>query len=307
MDKQRLIFQKIALIVLIALFLLIVIGSSVRSSGAGMGCPDWPTCFGHWIPPTDESQLPANYQQIFKGYETAKFNVVKTWTEYFNRLAGIIFGILVIALAVASVPLRNRNKSLFVGSWLALALVCLQGWIGAQVVESELTPGVISLHMAMAMLIVVIVSYLVVRSRTGFKVDVVPPVRSLMGVSIGLLLLQIFMGTQVREMVDFITNQGDLSRSTWASALPWFFNIHRSFSIVVLLFHMYLVWRFFQIFSSAHVMRYLGGSLLVGIVIVISSGAALNHLNFPAFVQPVHLVMAMIIVSLQTAIWVRIR
>ena len=62
----------------------------MRASGAGMGCPDWPLCFGQWIPPTDVDQLPANYQEIYadRGYADTTFNATKTWIEYLNRLLG---------------------------------------------------------------------------------------------------------------------------------------------------------------------------------------------------------------------------
>ena len=85
-------YRRITIVTVSAVYFLILVGASVRASGAGMGCPDWPTCFGQWIPPTHESQLPANYQEIYAnlGYAETRFNVVKTWTEYINRLIGVI-------------------------------------------------------------------------------------------------------------------------------------------------------------------------------------------------------------------------
>ena len=89
-------FVLAAWITIVAVYILIVVGSSVRATGAGMGCPDWPTCFGQMIPPTSEAQLPPNYQEIYRdrGYAEVRFNPVKTWTEFFNRLTGVTIGFL---------------------------------------------------------------------------------------------------------------------------------------------------------------------------------------------------------------------
>jgi len=70
-------FRRIGILTIFAVYVVILMGGAVRASGAGMGCPDWPTCFGQWIPPhLDESQLPANYHEIYaeRGYENTQFN-----------------------------------------------------------------------------------------------------------------------------------------------------------------------------------------------------------------------------------------
>ena len=87
-EQSLLRYRRIAIITLVAVFFLILVGGCVRASCAGMGCPDWPTCFGQWIPPTHESQLPSNYQDIYAdlGYAETRFNVLKTWTEYLSLI-----------------------------------------------------------------------------------------------------------------------------------------------------------------------------------------------------------------------------
>ena len=108
-------FRRIGIITIFAVYVVILMGGIVRASGAGMGCPDWPTCFGQWIPPTEESQLPANYHEIYaeRGYENTQFNPVKTWTEYTNRLVGVSIGFLIFLTAWSSRIYLKTDKTIF--------------------------------------------------------------------------------------------------------------------------------------------------------------------------------------------------
>ena len=242
-EQSLLRYRRIAIITLVAVYFLILVGASVRASGAGMGCPDWPTCFGQWIPPTHESQLPSNYQDIYAdlGYAETRFNVLKTWTEYTNRLVGVTIGFLIFLTAIFSIPLRRINNSIFVASVAAFFMVGFQGWLGAKVVSSNLQPGMITIHMLMALAIVGTLLFSLAEARRGVMVR--QPITGIdsrfqlcLYIVLGMTVLQVALGTQVREMTDLIREaQGEALRSTWIEAMPWFFFVHRSFSALVLL------------------------------------------------------------------------
>ena len=307
-------YRRIAVITICAVYFLILVGASVRASGAGMGCPDWPTCFGSWIPPTSESQLPANYQEIYadRGYAETRFNPVKTWTEYLNRLTGVTIGLLILATAIKSFSLRHHDRLITVASVTALLMVIYQAWLGSRVVASNLQPGMITLHMLMALAIVGVLLFALARARRG-----VMATRSIAGLSprfpawlyvvIGMTLIQITMGTQIREMVDYMNHTQGTERSAWVSAFPWFFYVHRTFSAVVLFSNVWLVWMLYQALGLQHSLPRLALGLLAVIVLAVLSGATLGHLGMPAVIQPAHLLSASLIFGLQFLLWMDYR
>ena len=181
-----------------SIYLLILVGGVVRATGSGMGCPDWPRCFGQWVPPTSARQLPANYKEVYTAQRVAKnqklartlaslgfkqvageifahptqyietdFNATKTWIEYLNRLLGALIGIFVFVTAVVAWPYRRRDPSVF---WLAVAawlLTGLQGWLGSLVVSTNLLPVMVTIHMGLALLLVALLLYAAHRARWG--------------------------------------------------------------------------------------------------------------------------------------------
>lgn len=307
-------YRRIAWITIAAVYFLILVGASVRASGAGMGCPDWPTCFGSWIPPTSEAQLPANYQEIYAdlGYAETKFNVVKTWTEYFNRLTGVTIGFLILLTAVYSWSLRKHDKAIAVASLAAFLMVAFQGWLGAKVVSSNLLPGMITLHMVMALAIVGTLLFALARARRGIMMS--ESVRGLdrtfekwLYIVMLLTIIQVTMGTQVREMVDYLNNSQGTERSSWVSALPWFFYVHRSFSAVVLFSNLWLAYLLVRSLGWQHTLTRFTIAMILVIALAIVSGATLGHLGMPAFVQPLHLVAASLLFGLQFLIWISYR
>ena len=314
-ERDLIRYRRVAMITLIAVYFLFLVGASVRASGAGMGCPDWPTCFGQWIPPMSESELPANYQEIYaeRGYAETRFNVVKTWTEYFNRLVGATIGLLIFATAWVSWPLRKYDRSIVSASVAAFFMVGFQGWLGAKVVSSNLQPGMITIHMLMALAIVGVLIFAMAQARRGIMAaqpisDIHPSFEKWLYAVMFFTLCQVAMGTQVREMTDFISKaQGEALRSDWIQAMPWFFYVHRSFSAIVLFSNLWLGWLLFKSLGIQHILTKLTLTMIGVISIAILSGATLGHLGMPAFVQPTHLLASALLFGLQFLIWISYR
>jgi len=189
-------FRFWSIITVVSIYLLILVGGVVRATGSGMGCPDWPKCFGQWVPPTDIKELPANYKQVYTAQRVAKnqklartlaglgfkqvageifahptqyietdFNATKTWIEYVNRLLGALIGIFVFITAVVAIPYWRLDRPVF---WLAVAgwlLTGVQGWLGSLVVSTNLLPIMVTIHMGLALLIVAMLLYAADRAQ----------------------------------------------------------------------------------------------------------------------------------------------
>jgi len=305
----------------------------VRSTGSGMGCPDWPKCFGSWVPPTHVDQLPADYLEVYKeqrvaknekvgqllqklGFEKAaadifahpstyiesEFNATKTWIEYLNRLVGAVIGILIFATLVFSYPYWNRDRAIVYLSVFSFLLVGFQGWLGSLVVSTNLLPVMVTLHMALALVLVAVMMYAIVRSQSDlFEKRVLPKSGLFYGavlVALVLSFVQIILGTQVREQIDLIAfEMSNQFRGTWIDQLGLSFYIHRSFSLVVLLVNLYLAFLLFR-FRDRFLRQQAVGVL--GLVFIsILSGVMMAYLAIPATLQPVHLFFATLMFGMQ--------
>lgn len=308
-NKQSQRFRGLVLLTVITVYLLVLAGGIVRGTGSGMGCPDWPTCFGRWIPPTEISQLPPNYQEIYgaKLKGEVEFNAVKTWIEYVNRLLGAFTGFLVLATLVASFSYLRRDKPVFWGSLAAFLLIGANGWLGSRVVASELAQYMITLHLLLAVLVVFSLLFVLVRSGAVIRVSQTDNrlnratrwlLPALLIVSIG----QIVLGAQVRDALNEVVQQiGYAQRDKWIGNLDWRFYVHRSFSLVVLALHIGFVYQLRKIAQSGVVAK-LTNALIVLVVAEVTTGVIMAYFGVPAAAQPVHLFLAVVIVGLQFVI-----
>lgn len=323
-------FRKIAKLSLILVYLVIVAGAVVRMTGSGMGCPDWPKCFGYYIPPTQQSELewqadrlfkkgqviikdealqisketfttgstfsPSNWEPYTK-HDYAVFNPWHTWIEYINRLLGALAGLATLVLAVISLNYWKTKKRISILSWLVVIGMLFQAWLGATVVYSVLEPAKITLHMFMALAIVAMLLYIIYLANAENKhIGFDRLTLNLSIVALVLTLIQIIMGTQVRQFIDEqIDVFGYGAKNLWLKDPLVLFYIHRSFSILVLLVNAFLAYRIINL-NLGHFKIYW---VLFLIFVEVLSGMAMSYLNFPFASQPLHLVLASLLFGVQ--------
>lgn len=319
-------FRRINTYTIIAVYLLIVVGSIVRVMEAGMGCPDWPKCFGQYVPPTEVSQLPDNYKDLFLEKRLAKnerlssllsklnfkglaerisndpniqieedYSTIKAWVEYINRLIGVLIGLFIIANLIWSFSYRRIAPIIPVMAVLSFILVLFQGWIGSLVVSTNLLPGFISFHMSLALLLVAFLIFINYKSSSKSWTQSLGREFRVMAIVLFVLsLLQILMGTQVREMVDVLLFE-HVGRAEIISNMPIVFYVHRSFSIIILFIAVYGAFRLYkeQALSSTFGVFWL---VSLGIIIVEAiGGAIMTYFEMPKLMQPLHLLGASVL------------
>lgn len=324
-------FRRFSAVTVIAVYLLILIGGIVRTTGSGMGCPDWPKCFGSWVPPTDVSQLPSDYKEVyaqeraeknkrFVSYLTAfgfdeladqilndpdilteeEFNATKTLTEYINRLVGAVIGLLIFGTFIMSIRYWKTDRTITVLSFIAFVLVGFQGWIGSIVVSTNLLHWMITIHMLLALLIVCLLIYVYYRSKRevlNLNLEGTGKLRAVLLICFIATLPQIVMGTQVRESIDLLADH--FARSEWVSKLGMEFLVHRSYSILLLGLHLYLVWLLTMKKDTPQKLKLYGAIMLLIVGIEVLSGVVMAYFGVPAAIQPIHLLLGTLIIGVQ--------
>lgn len=281
-----------------------------------MGCPDWPKCFGSFIPPTSVEELPDNYKEIYSDYRDKKnqrfaaflefigsgntanailndpqikkegdFDPVKTMIEYINRLIGALIGIMLTALFFYSFRQPLIFRVLIGLAWLS---VLITGWFGSIVVSTNLTPWTVSIHLGLAFLIIGLLSASWSLTRnTSPNVSGVP-IWLIIASAFG-LTIQVILGTLVRSEIDRLSVSG-IDRSLWIESLGNQYFIHRTLSWLVLVSFGAISWNLFKRRDNL----FLSGAVVGVILALMVSGAILSYLGVPWMVQPVHLLLATI-------------
>jgi cytochrome c oxidase assembly protein subunit 15 len=295
-------FQRFGIITLISLYVLILAGGIVRSTGSGMGCPDWPKCFGQYIPPTQVSELPFNYQEIYKEklHGEVLFNPTKTWIEYINRLVGALTGLF---MAITLVLSLKKGRSVFLPTMAAFLLVMANAVLGKYVVDSFLLPGVVTMHM---LLTTGVLFFLLKALQAGqTKIDLPQAQRKWIAINAIIICIQILLGTQVRENMDEVIRAlGEHAKDQWIEALDLGYIIHRTFSWAILISH-YFLWKNVQSSNLAQTHYVKAFILCIGLSLI--SGVLMAYFALPLGSQPIHLASSLVLFGLHVHAWLKTR
>ena len=252
--------QKLALLSIVLLIVLIFAGAVVRVTGSGLGCPDWPTCWGEFIPPTsieqvDEAYLEKKLPRFKKSAERfgrnpdeitverllEEYDPVQTWIEFTNRLLALPVLLANFLLMIACLRSQIMPKL----GVSAFALVIISALTGIVVVASGLRSGVVTIHMALAFLQLFVLTYLYWAGvRPGsLRTQITGPSRPQVMILLSCVMIEWAMGSQIREVTDrLMMEQGIASRGTWIDEISesFIYLVHRSFSWSILIAALWL-------------------------------------------------------------------
>lgn len=294
-------YRRVGTITVGAVLFLILVGGVVRSTGSGMGCPDWPKCFGSYVPPTSVDQIPEAFYQTHPEFQTKTFNAFQTWTEYVNRLVGATIGLLVLITGVLSLTYWKSDRRIVWLSFLSVFLIGFEGWLGKLVVDKNLQGSMVTTHMFVAMvalMVLILAVYISYSRKPQFK-DHAPFSTGMNWLGLGVMLVtmvQILIGTQVRENVDVIAgSMGGESRESWVGQLGFYYSIHRVVWAIVALALVVWVRNLIQAHRQSRWVLWMSLVALFGVGIEVLLGISLASMSLPAWMQPLHLLVANII------------
>ena len=316
---------------LFLVLLVILAGSLVRMTGSGMGCPDWPKCFGYLIPPTDVSEIEWSANNKYKKgiilrheerlieskkdfvsgkkiniynwnnytkHDYSDFDATKTWIEFINRLIGVIAGIATLIMLIFSFSFYNKKNILILNSFLIIFGMGFQAWLGKLVVESNLSPYKITIHMLMALVIISLIIYSIFIAKKEMKNKTINDslIRNLVIFAVIISLFQIIIGTQVREFIDLQYDLiGPNNKDKWLEAPNFYFYFHRTFSILIFLLNYGLYFLITKRNYNSNLIKKIGFVIFLEILV----GIIMFYVNFPVLSQPIHLLLATILFSYQ--------
>ena len=287
-------FQRLALLTTAATYFLILVGSLVRASGAGLGCPDWPRCFGSWIPPASAEQLPPQFDR-------ALFNPALMWTEYVNRLIGVTVGFLILGTVVSAWRHHRDNPKILWPTVAAVLLTGFEGWLGGRVVAHELAAWIVTVHLVVALVIVQLLLYATYYATAGSKVNRPSTLTIPVGILIAFTLVQIALGTQVRGGVDAALD-AHVARGAALATVGRIDYLHRDSALVVFAGSLLLLMWIWAKFPFQRSLSRWAAVVAVLATAQVALGVVMAYVSLVPAAQIAHLTVASLLLGAETVV-----
>lgn len=181
------------LLTLCLAFAVITLGAFVRLSDAGLGCPDWPGCYGHLDVPTAEADVAAANER----FAHRPVEAHKAWKEMIHRYAAGALGLLILVMALAALKRGSNPNQQRVLPWVLVVLVLFQALMGMWTVTLLLKPLIVTGHLLGGMATFALLAWCLFRQGalfSGYRMAARARLRWAAGVALALLIVQIFLG-----------------------------------------------------------------------------------------------------------------
>jgi heme o synthase len=285
-------FAKLAIAATVATYVLISVGGLVRSTDSGLGCPDWPLCFGQWVPPPD----------------------LHAWIEHTHRLiAALAVGPLVASVGIWTLVRRRSDRPLLAAAVVAGVLVIVQSLLGAAVVLRQLQAELVSAHMAMALTVFVMLLFIAERAVRGPlpRRSARKGLTALAGLAALLVFGQMVLGSWVTgshsglAFTDFPLMNGQLIPAIETEHHAIHF-AHRALGGVLLALVVVIAWRSRAIGVDAATRRLADVGVALMLVQVVLGGANVWSRLSALFVVP-HLMVGAALLATTFLVWLGVR
>lgn len=318
-------FRKLAWVTVFLTFDLIMFGAFTRLTDSGLGCPDWPGCYGQANPFQAQEHIAAAEAAM----PTGPVTMVKAWIEMIHRYFAMGVGVLIIAIMAIAWRgwMRSKRQDNVFSPWLPTLLfgfVCLQGAFGAWTVTLKLQPAIVTIHLILGMALLALLTWHA--ARQGEYAPIAQPTLSMRvpaALVMALLFVQIALGGwvstnyaalactdfplchgELMPAMDFangFTLWRDLGKTADGAYLPfpaltaihW---VHRLFALIVIAFVLWLAQKARKIDGMQKTARW----LQLAVVMQFLTGVSTIFLKWPLALAVLHNGGAAVLVLLLT-------
>lgn len=188
-------FQRTSMAACCLAFIVIILGAYVRLSDAGLGCPDWPGCFGKITAPKDAQEL----SLARAAYPHLEVDSAKAWKEMIHRYFASFLGLLIIAMAYLAWRNRHTARQQLIVPVLLVGLVIFQGMLGMWTVTQLVHPTIVTLHLLAGLLTLALLFWVLIKHTRPWLTQLQQQRTSnslhwLARLSVLVLAVQIFLG-----------------------------------------------------------------------------------------------------------------